>query len=175
MISFYDKKYDSASALLNELIVKHPKGLYVNDAIKLLFLMDRAENATELLDYFAGVYLFEEMNRPDSAVFRLSAAVNARNKALADFALFQMTEIVLENGDEKKAVSYVDRLAKEFPESYYLPFGLKIKADILFNSEDSDEEAKQIHKTLLESYPNYPFINKVRQILREVESVTASS
>ena len=175
LISFYDKKYDSASALLNELIVKHPKGLYVNDAIKLLFLMDRAENATELLDYFAGAYLFEEMNRPDSAVFRLSAAVNARNKALADFALFQMTEIVLENGDEKKAVSYVDRLAKEFPESYYLPFGLKIKADILFNSEDSDEEAKQIYKTLLESYPNYPFINKVRQILREVESVTAPS
>ena len=175
LISFYDKKYDSASALLNELIVKHPKGLYVNDAIKLLFLMDRAENATELLDYFAGAYLFEEMNRHDSAVFRLSGAVNARNKALADFALFQMTEIVLENGDEKKAVSYVDRLAKEFPESYYLPFGLKIKADILFNSEDSDEEAKQIYKTLLESYPNYPFINKVRQILREVESVTAPS
>ena len=178
LISFYDKKYDSASALLNELIVKHPKGLYVNDAIKLLFLIDRAENATELLDYFAGAYLFEEMNRPDSAVFRLSAAVNAQNKALADFALFQMTEIVLENGDEETAVSYVDRLAEEFPESYYLPFGLKIKADILFDSEDSNnlkDEAKQIYKTLLESYPNYPFINKVRQILREAVSVTAPS
>ncbi|MCH7690364.1 MAG: tetratricopeptide repeat protein [candidate division Zixibacteria bacterium] len=178
LISFYDKKYDSASALLNELIVKHPKGLYVNDAIKLLLLIDRAENATELLDYFAGAYLFEEMNRPDSAVYRLTSAVNARNKALADMALFQITEIVLENGDEKKAVSYVDRLAKEFPESYYLPFGLKIKADILFDSDDSidsRDEAKQIYKTLLESYPNYPFINKVRQILREAESVSAPS
>lgn len=178
LISFYDKKYDSASALLNELIVKHPKGLYVNDAIKLLLLIDRAENATELLDYFAGAYLFEEMNRPDSAVYRLTAAVNAQNKALADMALFQITEIVLENGDEKKAVSYVDRLAKDFPESYYLPFGLKIKADILFDSDDlndSRDEAKQIYKTLLESYPDYPFINKVRQILREAESVSAPS
>ncbi|MEE8404184.1 MAG: tetratricopeptide repeat protein [candidate division Zixibacteria bacterium] len=178
LISFYDKKYDSASALLNELIVKHPKGLYVNDAIKLLLLIDRAENATELLDYFAGAYLFEEMERPDSAVYRLTAAVNSRNKALADMALFQMTEIVLENGDEKKAVSYVDRLAKEFPESYYLPFGLKIKADILFDSDDSNDakdEAKEIYKTLLESYPNYPFINKVRQRLREAESVSAPS
>ncbi|MEE8149888.1 MAG: tetratricopeptide repeat protein, partial [candidate division Zixibacteria bacterium] len=178
LISFYDKKYDSASALLNELIVKHPKGLYVNDAIKLLLLIDRAENATELLDYFAGAYLFEEMNRPDSAVYRLTAAVNAQNRALADMALFQITEIVLENGDEKKAVSYVDRLAKDFPESYYLPFGLKIKADILFDSDDlndSRDEAKQIYKTLLESYPDYPFINKVRQILREAESVSAPS
>ena len=178
LINFYDKKYDSTSALLNELIVKHPKGLYVNDAIKLLLLLDRAENATELLDYFAGAYLFLEMNRLDSAVIRLSAAVNAQNKALADIALFQMTEIVLDDGDEKKAVSYVDRMAEEFPESYYLPFGLKIKADILFDSEDSNNsknEAKQIYKTLLESYPNYPFINQVRQILRETESVSAPS
>ena len=178
LINFYDKKYDSTSALFNELIVKHPKGLYVNDAIKLLLLIDRAEGATELLDYFAEAYLFREMNLPDSAVYRLSAAVNGLNQALADIALFQMTEIVLENGDEKKAVSYVDRLAEEFPESYYLPFGLKIKADILFDSEDSNHaqnEAKQIYKTLLESYPNYPFINKVRQILREAEPGSAPS
>ena len=118
------------------------------------------------------------MNLPDSAVFRLTAAVNSLNKALSDIALFQMTEIVLENGDDMQAVNYVDRMAKEFPESYYLPFGLKIKADILFDLEDSNNsknEAKQIYKTLLESYPNYPFINEVRQILRESESVSAPS
>ena len=175
LINFYEKKYDSSSALLNELIVKHPKGLYVNDAIKMLFLIDRAEGATELIDYFADAYFFEEMNRHDSAIIHLTAAVNAQNKALADIALYQITEIVLEIGDEKEAVSYVDRLANEFPESYYLPFGLKIKADILFDSKESNEEAKQIYKTLLESYPNYPFINGVRQILRKAEAATVPS
>jgi tetratricopeptide (TPR) repeat protein len=115
------------------------------------------------------------MNHYDSSIARLTAATEADNKALADIALFELTELVLKTGDELSAVSYVDRLAEEYPESYYLPYGLKIKADILFGSKDTIDEAKLIYRQLLEAFPNYPFINGIRQKMRAVETESAPS
>ncbi|HEX2897893.1 MAG TPA: hypothetical protein VHP63_07590, partial [candidate division Zixibacteria bacterium] len=67
-------------------------------------------------------------------------------------------------------VKYVDRMESEHPESYYFPYGLKIKADVLLSRPDSIAQVKEIYKRLLENYQNYPFINEVREKLRNLET-----
>ena len=110
------------------------------------------------------------MKQYDSTVSRLTSIADAENKALADIALFRLTEIVMKRGDSVNAVKYVDRLENEHPDSYYLPFGLKTKADILLSKEADSAKAKEIYFNLLENYQNYPFINEVREKMRALES-----
>jgi TolA-binding protein len=71
--------------------------------------------------------------------------------------------------DSSAAFEVLDRLIDEFPESYYLPLGMKLKADMLFDGKRNIEQARELYRQLLESYPDYPFTNEVRDRLREIE------
>ena len=72
--------------------------------------------------------------------------------------------------DSTQVLQTVDRLLKEYPESYYVPYGLNMKADLLLRRVESVEEARTIYRLLLEKYPNYPFTSEVRKKLRELET-----
>jgi outer membrane protein assembly factor BamD (BamD/ComL family) len=170
LIDFFQHNYDSTKAALKRLTVNFPKGFLVNDAIQLSITIEQAEGANDLLDFFAGALQFQQMKLYDSTVSRLLTIADAENKALADIALFRLTETVLKRGDSAGAVKFIDRLESEHPESYYLPYGLKTKADVLFTKEDSLPRAKEIYKRLLENFQNYPFINEVRERMRKLES-----
>ncbi len=170
LLDLFEHNYDSCSLALKKLMVDFTQGYYVNDAVQLSFVINQAGDAQDLLDNFAGAILFQKMKLYDSTVARLSSIADAENKALADIALFRLTEIVLKRGDSLGAVKYVERMEAEHAESYYLPYGLKIKADILLTKPESASLSKEIYRRLLENYPNYPFINEVREKLRKLES-----
>jgi len=170
LISLFEHQYDSCTVALKKLMVDYPTGFYVNDAVQLTFLIEQAGDAKDLLDNFAGALLFQQMKQFDSTVSRLNAVADADNKALADIALYRLTEIVLERGDSTGAVKYVNRLEADFADSYYLPYGLKTKADILLSHPESIGKGKEIYRRLLEDFPNYPFINEVREKLRKLET-----
>lgn len=175
LVDFFDHNYDSTTAALKKLMVDFPKGYLVNDAIQLSFTIDQAEGAEDLLNFFAGALLFQEMKLYDSTVSRLTSIADAENKALADIALFRLTETMMKRGDSVSVVKTVDRLENEHPESYYLPYGLKTKADILFSKSESMDEAKEIYRRLLENYQNYPFINEIREKMRKLETAPKPS
>ena len=175
LLDLFEHKYDSCDKALKKLLVDYPQGFYINDAVQLSFLMSQAGEATELLDDFADAVLFEKMKMPDSTVSRLLSIADAPNKVLADVALFRISEARLSRGDSTATIKYIERMEAEFGDSYYLPYGLKTKADILLTKKESIESAKEIYRRLLEDYPNYPFINEVREKLRELESVPKPS
>ncbi|MGH8016057.1 MAG: tetratricopeptide repeat protein, partial [Candidatus Zixiibacteriota bacterium] len=175
LLELFENKYDSCTIAFKKLLVDYPKGFYVNDAVQLLFLINQAGDATDLLNAFSGALLFEKMKKPDSTITRFLSIADAQNKVLADIALFRLAEIVLKRGDTTGAVKYVDRMEAEHADSYYLPYGLKTKADILLTRQESAVQAEDIYKRLLENYPNYPFINEVREKLRKLESAPKPS
>ncbi|MEW5995050.1 MAG: tetratricopeptide repeat protein, partial [Candidatus Zixiibacteriota bacterium] len=169
LIRFFDKEFDSSRVALRKLLVDYPRRFYVNDALQLLTLMDRAENERDLLYEFSGALLFEQMRQPDSTAVKLELLAQGPNRALADIALYRLALLKLRLSDTVTAVGYIDRLENDFPESYYLPYALKAKADVCFSRADDREQARAIYRRLLEEYPNYPFISEVREIIRALE------
>jgi tetratricopeptide (TPR) repeat protein len=169
MIDFYKKNVDSAKVELRRLINDYPRGFYVNDALELLAIIGDAEEAPDLLYDYSNALFFQEMRQYDSSSVKLLALVSAENPALADVALFQLAKMSLKQADSTVATIYVERLEREHPESYYLPYALRIKADMLMPVAATRGEALQIYRALLQKYPDYPFISEVRKILRHVD------
>jgi len=80
-----------------------------------------------------------------------------------------LAELGLKRGDSAEALETINRLVDEFPGSYYSPYGMKTKADMLSETITGREEAKQIDRTLLKSFQDYPFATEVRERLRRLE------
>ncbi|MFH1687973.1 MAG: tetratricopeptide repeat protein [bacterium] len=166
LIRFCRCDFDSAKVALQKLIVTYPRGFYVNDALRLQLAMDRAQASPTLLGAYATAVLYATRHMTDSTLTALESVVNHDDKALADLALYRSLEIYQDLADTVAVLAQVQRLSTEFPESYYTPYGLKIKADILIESSAGQSEARDIYRQLLESHPNYPFAGDIRQRLR---------
>ncbi|MBU8933194.1 MAG: tetratricopeptide repeat protein [candidate division Zixibacteria bacterium] len=175
LVQFLQLSFDSSRVTFNRLLVDFPRGFYVNDALSLMLLIDEAKDSPNLLKQYSRFLMFDLQQRPDSGMIMLEELATASDPTLADIALYKLSQISLDQPDSAAAISYVDRLTEQFPESYYLPYGLKIKADILLEKIDSLEAGKEIYRHLLEKYPNYPFISDVRKRLRELEEDTQTS
>ena len=87
---------------------------------------------------------------------------------LADFSLFTMTRLYLAGDDSVRALESINKMETDFSESYYFPYSLKEKADILLKQNKKADEGYTIYRHLLENFPNYPFIPEIRKILRAV-------
>jgi len=170
LIMFFENKTDSAKTIFNKLMVDFPRGYYVNDVLNLLMVIEDASDNPQLLIDYSNALFFEKRNMIDSTIMKLTQIADDNDKILADIALYELGILSLNiKHDSTLAQTYFDRLIDNFQESYYLPFGLKNKADILMTSPANQDEAKKIYLQLLESYSNYPFITEIRQRLRALE------
>ena len=168
-IQFCNQQFDSTRVALRKHLVDYPQGYYVNDAMKMLLLIEKAEQSPRLLRLYSEAVKFELQREVDSTENRLTSLADNQNRALADVALYRLMALKLEKPDTTAALTVINRLEEEFPESYYLPYGLKIKADIILTDPDTALEAQKLYRSLLKQYPNYPFSSEVRNKLRELE------
>lgn len=167
MIRVYRKQFDSAQVALRKLMVDYPRGFYVNDALRLVVTLNEiGENEQAAYDYSDALY-FAARRMPDSARLRYDRL--ASGQALADIALLKLAELDLADHDSTSAMQSLNRMIERFPDSYYFPFGLKAKADLMMVDSKTVEEAVAIYRRLLADFPNYPFISEVRQRLRQYE------
>jgi tetratricopeptide (TPR) repeat protein len=170
MLNFYDQAYDSASAGLRKLIVDYPRGFYVNDAIQILAAMDDTKEKPELRPDFATALAYDDEEKYDSCRTWLDRVARVEDSPIADDALFRLSEVCLKLSDSTGALESIDRLTDGFPDSYFIPYGLKQKADILCSRPDRVSEGREIYKRILERYPNYPLASEVRKRLRTLET-----
>jgi len=170
VIDFCQGNYDSTGVALQRLTVDYPRGFFVNDAIELLLVMDRADENKEVLADYGEALLYEMRRMPDSLKAVLLSIVDSHSPQLADFALYRLLNIGLSENDTAGVLTCVDRMEKEYPDSYYFPFGLKVKADLFRGDPERVDQARDIYRRLLEDFPDYPFASEVRQRLRELES-----
>lgn len=169
LISFFNKEYDSSKIQMQKLLVDFPRGYYVNDALRLLVLVDEAAGDSTLLYDYSNAIMFEERRMPDSTRAWLQKVVDAPNPALADVALYHLAELELRQPNEQAAMSLLDRLIEQYADSYFAPYGMKSKADLILSQGKDKEEAMQLYRQLLENYSDYPFITEVRKKLRELQ------
>lgn len=165
---FLENNIDSCKTLLSKLLINYPTGFYVNDALSLLKIIQTGSEAPLVLKDYASALLYEIQNKYDSQVIIFDKIARNQSKVLADFALFKISEILLSQNDSLKALAYINQMEENFSDSYYFPYSLKEKADILRVHNKKADEAYKIYRRLLKEFPNYPFISKVRKILRTV-------
>jgi TolA-binding protein len=166
LIKLYEKQYDSAEVALRKLMVDHPRGFYVNDALQLILLVGEVKESKDLLYDYSNALYFEQRLMYDSARVRLKQLSDGENRTAADIALFRLSELEFRYHDTTAALAAVDRLIADFPDSYYRPHGIKARADVLVLDVETREEAVALYTQLLQDYPNYPFISEVRKRLR---------
>jgi len=172
LICLFRNRYDSCRVSMKKLLVDFPTGFYINDAMQLLMALDEAGDAPEILSMYANAVQFSERFEWDSARMWFDRLTLADNRALADDALDRIMQISLQVADTTAALDAVERLTTGYPESYFMPYGLKAKADILLAGRGTPEQAKEIYRQLLEQYPNYPFATDVRKRLRQLEAIS---
>ncbi len=170
LLDFFENKYDSAEVAFRRLMVDFPRGYYVNDALSLVMVISETKDKAEILDRYAQAMYYSERYVVDSAKASLEGLVSGEGGLLADLALYKLALMETEEGNSTAALAFLERLIEGFAESYYLPHGMKMKADILALSDSSRDEVKEIYRYLLEHYPNYPFVTDVRSRLRELEN-----
>ncbi len=175
LIQFYNKQYDSAKVSFKKLMVDYPKGLYVNDALKIMMLINRSEGSGDDIYQYSTAHLFRRMKQPDSVEARLTILTESNSAVLADIALYEISLTKLEQADTTSALMVVESLIERFPESYYTPYGMKMKADFLMDDPRTLEEATGIYSLLLREHPNYPFISDVRKRMRGLNNPEPSS
>ena len=170
LIYLFRDQFDSCKSAMKKLLVDYPSGFYVNDAVQLLMALDDASGASDILAMYGSALKYSEQFEWDSARQWFDRLTLADNKALADDALHRMTQISLSVGDTTATLESIERLTTGFPDSYFSPYSLKVKADILMAGRGTLQQAKEIYRTLLEQYPNYPFATEVRKKLRQMET-----
>jgi tetratricopeptide (TPR) repeat protein len=175
LIAFFEKQTDTAQAIFKKLIVDYPRGFYVNDALQLLTMFDEAEGNQEALYDYSNALLFEQRRMFDSTIAKLNMITVGESTPLADVAFFKLAKIYLSQADSVKAIASIDSLKERFPDSYYLPYGLKLKADMLLTEKGNEAEARDIYRRLLEKYPEYPFTADVRKIMRRLDAPPGSA
>ncbi len=169
MLDFYDKQFDSANVELRKLIVDYPKGFYVNDALQILMVMDEAKASPDLAGEFANALWFQECEKDDSSRVWLERMSNEQGSTLADDALYRLLELDLKLNDSASAALAIERLTDSFPDSYFVPFALRQKADMLLSDPAKLDQAKALYKRILEQFSSYPFSAEVRKKLRQLE------
>ncbi len=169
ILDLFEHRFDSSKAALKKLIVDHARGLYVNDALQLMIDMDQVLPDTTLLVIYARGVECDMRRLTDSARRALGELVDAPDQKLADVALYRLAKLELEQSDTTATLKALDHLTENFAESFYRPYGLKLKADLIVDRPGERDKARLIYRELLEKYPNSPFVSDARTKLRALE------
>ena len=170
LVEFFDQKYDTAQIILRKVVVDFPQGFYVNDALRLVLALDDGKASDSILNDYSAARYARFRGENDSARVCLYAIADARPPVLGDLALFEAVEMELIRADTGAALAAIERLTQEYPDSYYRPLGIKIKADLLAGSGDGVRQAAELYRFLLENCSEYPFTREVREKLRELDT-----
>jgi len=176
MIHFYKKEFEKADEAFRTLVVRYPRGFYVNDAlINSLIIGEAALGFEEALARYAEALFYEVRLMPDSVVARYSQIMDMDATPLGGLAAYQLADFYRENGDISEALAVVEKTSEEYPEDYFRPYCLKLQADIYFEDKGEAEEAASIYRRLLEEFGDYPFVGEVRQSLQRIQASLPAS
>jgi tetratricopeptide (TPR) repeat protein len=166
-IYLFQENYDEATTRFRQIISRYPRGFYVNDAIQYsLIISETKEDASGHIDLFSSAEYFRYIRQTDSLEYYLTKICRVGIPSLAPISYLGLAQLCYDQNRHEEAVEAIDSLSSGYPQSYFLPYGLKLKADIYLQSPETREEALDLYRQLLEHYANYPFGAEVRDIIR---------
>lgn len=167
LIQLFSNEYSLAQGSFKQIMSRYPKGFYVNNAIEYSLILSEAINsASGQIDLYCAAEYFDYTNQKDSLDFYLNKICRIEIPALSPVSYLNLANLYYQQDRTDDAVNAIDSLKSQYPESYFLPYGLKLKADIYFEIDENRDEAIEIYKNLLRDYSNYPFSAPIRDLLR---------
>lgn len=166
-ISLFKGDFKDAATRFRQIISRYPRGFYVNDAIQYsMIISETLDDAPSQIDLFSSAEYFRYVKKTDSLEFYLTKICRVGIPSLAPISYVHLAELYRNQNQYQAATDAVDSLQAQYPDSYYLPYGLKLKADIYMQSSDTKEQALEMYRNLLEKYPTYPFTAEIRDVVR---------
>jgi len=166
-VALFRGNFKDASTRFRQIISRYPRGFYVNDAIQYsMIISETLDDAPKQTDLFASAEYFRYVKETDSLESYLVKICRVGIPSLAPISYVHLAELYRDQKEYQAATDAVDSLQAQFPDSYFLPYGLKLKADIYMQSSDRQEQALKMYRDLLEKYPTYPFTAEIRDIVR---------
>ncbi len=155
----------------------NPGAAYANDALDLgLIIAEEMDNPTggpDILALYAPVVYYELTAQPDRRVAALENFVTAAGRRLDmsepqhlyEKTLFDLATAYAENGRTDEALDLLKRVVLEHPDGRYPARALALQGDLL-QRVGRRTGARSAWEQLLAQYPDYLFIDDVRDSLR---------
>jgi len=171
MIDLFRKNYNKADTAFRRLITSYPRGFYINDAlINSLTIRESQLGYPEALDKYVQALYYRTMLKPDSVEKMLQEVIDMGNTPLIGQSSYTLAEYYIQQSDTIAALNVIDDISENYPDDYFYPYCLKLRADIYARGEATKDRATEIYKSLLEKFNTYPFIGETREALQRLES-----
>ncbi len=168
---FFSHNYDEAKRLYAQLTVRFRKGLYVNDCLRKILMIDEIVGFDRIdLDSYADSEHMILTGRYDSAAVLLTGISSKEGALLADISTFRLGELQLLLGDSLVAVETFKRILDDFTDSFYRAESLRYIADIQFESGDL-AVSESAYRRLLTEFDNLILQEHARKRLKEMETL----
>lgn len=165
-LDFFAGRYAEAVKKLSALAEKHPSSAYANDALELAMEIKASlPEGGAALDLYRAAVVASERGELASAIDSLAALEGGfPESSLAPRAMFMKGELAASSGEPgavEAARAELERLAESFPLHDLAPRALERLASLA--ERDDPGEAFARYGRLMERYPDYPFMERVRE------------
>jgi tetratricopeptide (TPR) repeat protein len=166
-LAFLTGRYEESMSILSDLAEKHPSSKWANDALELAMAIKGAlgEGGGPLALY-RGAVLARDRGAYPAAVDSLAALVERYPQSiLAPQALFMKAGMEAASDEPGAGLAAAradfERLAEGWPLHDLAPRALEEIAGLA--ASDNPGEAAERYRRLMERYPDYPFMERVRE------------
>jgi tetratricopeptide (TPR) repeat protein len=155
----------------------NPGAAYANDALDLgLIIAEEMDNPTggpDILALYAPAVYYDLTAQPDARLAALESFVAEAGRRLDlsepqhlyEKVLFELGSVYAENGRVTEAQDLLQRVVLENPDGRYPARALQLQGQLL-RGDGRDSAARAAWERLLAQYPDYLFIDDVRDELR---------
>lgn len=165
---FFMHEFKDAKKLYADLTVRYRKGVYVNDCLRRILMIDEnSGEAVQELGLFADAEFFIERAEYDSAEARLTQLAGMIISDLADISTYRLGVLYSELGRSEEAITVFERVLSDFKESFWRGESQKHIADI-YLAQGRLQDARDAYHSLLTDYDAVLLQDHARKKLKEL-------
>ncbi|NOZ60080.1 MAG: tetratricopeptide repeat protein [Calditrichaeota bacterium] len=175
-VNFWLGEFDAAQKIFQEIIdapifvPQKNEGLFVNDAIEYVMLIQENSQQKEVLKNFARAELKTEQREFSRAIDILKKMLTSKNGAqMKDRILVKLGEIHFQNKKYASALSDFERVIEEVPQSLLADLAQKRIGDIYAQGFQDKTNAMKAYEHVLVNYPDSIYLEEVREKIRRIE------
>ncbi|MBL7996117.1 tetratricopeptide repeat protein [bacterium] len=174
-IYFFMEKFDSCLSRMMSLSGNR-NGLYVNDALSYMLLIQENQKENNVLTMYARADLYFVQNKYSEALALLSEIIRVSpNSAIVDDALLKTAAIYSKSASFAEAIAVYRNIVDNLENSTWGDLALKKIGEIFEEKLQAPSEAIKAYRELLSRYPKSIYGNQVRKRMRELEQTTKKS
>jgi len=168
-IAFYKYDFDNALDQYKALTATFPTGVYVNDCLdRMALLNDAAGDSTAY--FMADAMRFRYRRHPDSAVAAVEKAAKIAGSGAAQFELYSLAQFYEDTKNWPKAAETYEQYLSRYPDGLYIDRAIYALGVVYYEKLKQPDKADALFNRLLTSYPLSPLLEKARAYLNKIKT-----